>query len=83
MPLFIIGIVFLIVLLVYVIAKFKTEEDGRSVRERYPEVFKRSDFRDFDENLYEDEDRDPSDGGKALYFPTENVETEKHKRNIH
>ncbi|MBQ0018040.1 MAG: hypothetical protein KBS63_02335 [Clostridiales bacterium] len=81
MPLFIIGIVFLIALLVYVIAKFKTEEDDRSVRERYPEVFRRSDFRDFDEDQYEE--KDPSDDGKALYFPTENVETEKHKRNIH
>ncbi len=79
MPLFIIGLVLCIALLVYVLVGFKTNEDNRSVRDRYPDIFRREEN---DINDPEDEGANSGDG-KMLYFPTENIETEKHKRNIH
>lgn len=79
MPLFIIGLVLCIALLVYVLVGFKTNEDSRSVRDRYPDIFR------CEENDDIDPENETKAGGdsKMLYFPTENIETEKHKRNIH
>lgn len=69
MPLIIIGLVFLIGILILQIAKYTHEKDEQTstVRERYKEKFSQED----------DESEE-----KTLYFPTEDVEAEKHKRNI-
>lgn len=79
MPLFIIGLVLCIALLVYVLVGFRTSEDSRPVRDRYPDIFRREESDDIDP----DKKNSSGEDSKMLYFPTENIETEKHKRNIH
>ena len=72
MPLIIIGLIFLIGILIVQIIKYVQEKkiDTSKVRDKYKDVFSKKD--------------DESEGKeKTLYFPTDNVENEKHKRNIH
>lgn len=68
MPLIILGLIVLIFLLIYAVAHYMAGDDrGRGT--------------DFDPG--DTYDAAGETERKALMFPTENVETEKHKRNIH
>lgn len=72
MPLIIIGLIFLIGILIVQIVKFVQEKkiDTSSVRDKYKDSFSK-------------DDTNSNGKEKTLYFPTDNVENEKHKRNIH
>lgn len=72
MPLIIIGLIFLIGILIIQIIKYVQEKkiDTSKVRDKYKDVFSK-------------EDNESESKEKTLYFPTDNVENEKHKRNIH
>ncbi len=71
MPLIIIGLLLLIGILIYALLNYiKGESDNRPVRERYPNAFKK------------ESESDDSDKTNTLYFPVDNVEKEKDKRNI-
>ncbi|HHW94687.1 MAG TPA: hypothetical protein GX736_02005 [Mogibacterium sp.] len=73
MPLLLIGLILLIGILIYSLFVYiRGEDDERTVRERYPHAFK--DKPDYDND---------SEDSKTLYFPTDDVEKEKHRRNIH
>ncbi|NLY87834.1 MAG: hypothetical protein GX083_04745 [Clostridiales bacterium] len=72
MPLIIIGFICLIGFFIYYLYIYlRGESDERSVREKYPHAF--------EEKTKKEEDTSDS---KTLYFPTENIEKEKNKRNI-
>ncbi len=69
MPLFILGFILLVCLLIYSIISYissgKEIDSGTILRNRHKD------------------DTPAQEESKTLLFPTENVETEKHKRNIH
>ena len=67
MPLLILGIIVLIGLLIYAI--FSYISSGKEIEA--PVV------------IHKKDDNAGDESNKALYFPTENIDTEKHKRNIH
>ncbi|MBQ0005132.1 MAG: hypothetical protein KBS68_04630 [Clostridiales bacterium] len=69
MPLIILGLIVLIGLLIYAIINYR-----QSGKEFDSNSVIRNHRQDYD---------DDSEENKTLYFPTENIETEKHKRNIH
>ena len=118
MPLFILGLILLIGLLIFSIIRYinSGDVDPRSVRERYPHAFppkKQSgtifgdmdddgEFRENDNPLArilrnegrstiqrpyreaaEEEQRKRENGENVIEFPTDNIEAEKIKRNIH
>lgn len=117
MPLFILGLLLLIGLLIYSVIRYinSSEVDTRTVRERYPHAF--SNKKKSSGNIFTDDDTDSSDndnplvrilrnegrqsvsrpyreaaeeeqrkrenGENVIEFPTDNIEAEKIKRNIH
>ena len=119
MPLFILGLLLLIGLLIYSVIRYLNsgEVDPRTVRERYPHAFPNrkqgsgkiftddeddTDFRENDNPLVrilrnegrqsvsrpyreaaEEEQRKRENGENVIEFPTDNIEAEKIKRNIH
>ncbi len=86
MPLIVLGLILLLGIIVYSIIKYMNsgETDTRTVRERYPHAFPpkrgsgdaRNDFSDEASNIKHTEDGN-------IIFPSDNVENEKLKRNIH
>lgn len=87
MPLILLGLIVIIGILIYALVMYgQSEEDTRSVRERYPFAFphKKKDGADYTV-IDDDEDEEgsqPSGGGNTMHFP-DDVEVEKRKRNIH
>jgi len=72
MPLIVLGLICLICLIVYAVIRYmQGDDDDTPVRERYPDSFRK------------DESPDSDADNNTLMFPVDNVETEKHKRNIH
>ena len=68
MPLIILGLLVLIGLLIYAIISYVS-----SGKEINPSSIIRSNS----------PDNDDDEESKVIYFPTENIDREKHKRNIH
>ena len=91
MPLIILGLILLIGILAYSIVRYinSGDTDTRSVRERYPHAFpphgSDSDTAGglFSGQRYEGDYGSTNSDGKRIIFPTDNVEEEKKKRNIH
>ncbi len=87
MPLILLGLILILGIVVYSIIKYMNsgETDTRTVRERYPHAFPPKRGRsDSAHNDYSDETstiRHTEDGN--IIFPSDNLENEKHKRNIH
>jgi hypothetical protein len=98
MPLIILGLILTIGIIVYAIIQYMNsgETDTRSVRERYPHAFpprnkdagkSKSPANNagpavrYDGSDSSDTIRHTEDGN--IIFPSDNVEVEKHKRNIH
>lgn len=71
MPLIVLGLIVLICILIYAISDFIKDNKKEAKAPKITAKIKVS-----EENPESDED-------KALLFPTDNVETEKKKRNIH
>lgn len=70
MPLIILGLIVLIGLLIFAIVSYFSDANRPSSNVDYSKTNKHK--------------KSESKGdGKALYFPTENIDKEKHKRNIH
>ncbi len=67
MPLIILGLLVLIGLLIYAVASYISS--GKEIET--PSVLRKT---------HENEEASEN---KTLFFPTENIDTEKHKRNIH
>lgn len=70
MPLFILGFIVLVGLLIYAIISYISS--GKEV-----------DSSEFVSKRDEEVQSDDPNAGKTLMFPTENIDKEKHKRNIH
>ena len=70
MPLIILGLIVLICILIYAISDFIKDNKKEPKAPKISAKIKRNDDESRDEN-------------NTLLFPTENVETEKKKRNIH
>lgn len=75
MPLLVIGLILLIGILIYSLFVYiRGEDDEKTVRERYPHAF---------EDKPEKDDNTEDSNSNKVYFPTDDVEKEKHRRNIH
>ncbi|MBR0399481.1 MAG: hypothetical protein IJH95_01500 [Mogibacterium sp.] len=90
MPLILLGLILILGIIIYSIIRYMNSEDDdpRSVRERYPhafppkkDIFKGAD-RWADRGPDEESDIKHTEDGNII-FPTDNLENEKHKRNIH
>lgn len=82
MPLILLGLILILGIIVYSIIRYMNsgDDDPRSVRERYPHAFPAR-KNAADENSSSGSIRHTEDGN--IIFPTDNLENEKHKRNIH
>ena len=89
MPLIVLGLLVVIGIVLYALAMYgQSEEDPRSVRERYPFAFpqKKKDGANYTVIDDEDEQDDTdvgrrSESGHTMHFP-DDAEVEKRKRNI-
>ena len=94
MPLIILGLMVVVGIVIYALARYRQseEKDTRTVRERYPHVFEKFDqmknrddnytIIDDDEEAVDDNAKYRDEDGHTLHFP-DDAEVEKRKRNIH
>jgi len=93
MPLIILGLMVVVGIVIYALARYRQseEKDTRTVRERYPHVFEKFDQmknRDDNYTIIDDEEevddnaKYRDEDGHTLHFP-DDAEVEKRKRNIH
>lgn len=89
MPLILLGLIVLLGLLAYAVARYIREfhPSKRDVQEKVATVFRQTrgeTFRTYEgEEDFESESKSENGENKTIMFPTDNIETEKHKRNIH
>ena len=91
MPLIILGVLLLISLLTYAIIKYKRDYQPsmKKVKSKLDEAFEKArsqfnrDAANFSAEEFDLDEKSKSGDDNTIHFPTENLETEKHKRNIH
>lgn len=82
MQLIVLGLIVTISILIYAIIRYVREfhPTKKSIVDRIYNWFRMRGSASYKDVT---DEQDNSEHEKTLYFPTENVETEKHKRNIH